>query len=98
MKLTNKYILKKIGREYSLIPLSEEGISLDKIYNLNETSLFIYNLIKENNSLDEIVEKITKEYAIDEVAARNDAAEIIDFMINKEIIEKWKLNKFMSLC
>lgn len=87
MKLTNNYILKKIGPTYSLIPLKGEGVYLDRILNLNDTALEIYNGIKDGLSVDEISLNISKKFNANLDDIKKDVFDFVNVLIKRGIVE-----------
>lgn len=87
MKLTNNYILKKIGPTYSLIPLKGEGVYLDRILNLNDTALEIYNGIKDGLSVDEISLNISKKFNENLDDIKKDVFDFVNVLIKRGIVE-----------
>lgn len=87
MKLTNNYILKKIGPTYSLIPLKGEGVYLDRILNLNDTALEIYNGIKDGLSIDEISLNISKKFNANLDDIKKDVFDFVNVLIKRGIVE-----------
>lgn len=87
MKLTNNYILKKIGPTYSLIPLKGEGVCLDRILNLNDTALEIYNGIKDGLSIDEISLNISKKFNANLDDIKKDVLDFVNVLIKRGIVE-----------
>lgn len=88
MKLKNNSMLKKVGKDYMILPLSDHNVSLDLIFNTNEVGAFIYNLLKNETTKDEIVAAILKEYEVEESIARNDLDEFIENLISKGLLEE----------
>lgn len=87
MKLTNNYILKKIGPTYSLIPLKGEGVYLDRILNLNDTALEIYNGIKDGLSIDEISLNISKKFNANLDDIKKDVFDFVNVLVKRGIVE-----------
>lgn len=86
MKLNDGFILKKIADEYSLIPFDETKVSLKKIFNMNETGYFIYNLIKDNKEYDEILDSLKEEYDEDIKVLKKDLDDFLQELKEKGIL------------
>jgi hypothetical protein len=71
-------VTRKTGDEYILIPVSNDIADMDSIYTLNETGAFIWEHIDGKRSLDEIIDLLTEEYAIDKETATTDLLSFID--------------------
>ena len=56
MKLLNKnFMLKQVGNEYMIIPVSNNNVNFSKIFNTNEVGAFIFNNLKDH-SKEEVLE------------------------------------------
>lgn len=79
-------VLKQILDDNILIPVGEQVFENNSIITLNETSLFIWQLLCSPVSLDELVEKITEEYDVEEKVARNDILHLLNEFATKKAI------------
>ena len=75
--LNNNFMLKKVGNEYMIIPTSNKNVNVSKIFNTNETGAFIFNNLKDNKSIDEILSLLKKEYNAPIDVLKNDLDEFI---------------------
>ena len=75
--LNNNFMLKKVGNEYMIIPTSNKNVNISKIFNNNETEAFIFNNLKDNKSIDEILSLLKKEYNAPIDVLKNDLDEFI---------------------
>ena len=75
--LNNNFMLKKVGNEYMIIPTSNKNVNIYKIFNTNETGAFIFNNLKDNKSIDEILSLLKKEYNAPLDVLKNDLDEFI---------------------
>lgn len=66
MKLQNKYVSRKIGKKYIVVPV---GNDVEKRFNgiisLNETGYFIFKKLEKGVEMDELVGDFAKEYELD---------------------------------
>ncbi len=77
MKLSNKFILKQIGKDTMLLPINNDYMSVKNLITLNETSLTIYNLLKEGLAKEDIILKMLEEYDIDKETLSRDVEDVI---------------------
>lgn len=77
MALNKNFIIKTIGSESMIIPLVNGGVDMTHVFNINETGAFIYNLLKDNKSIEEIADEFTREYDIDKATALSDINEFV---------------------
>ncbi len=85
MKMKTEYILKNIGGENILMLLSKEHER--KIITLNETALFIFNLIAEGKDRDAIIASLLAEYETDEKTITGDVDSFIKILKDADILE-----------
>lgn len=62
MPIKSDYMLKNVGNEYMIIPTSNTNVNFSKIFNINETSAFIFKNLQEERSKEEILELMSVEY------------------------------------
>lgn len=85
MKLKSDYILKTVAGENILMLLSPEQSK--KFITLNETALFLFNLIAEGKDKADMVKALLSEYETDETTAMRDVEAFIDTLKNSGILE-----------
>lgn len=56
-------------------------------FGVNETGAFVWNLIQQPISLEEIKERILKEYEVDEDRCEKDLFELVDQLKSKGLVE-----------
>lgn len=76
MKINKNFVLKKVANNYVAISVGAKS-DFKGYIQLNETGAFIFNCLKEETTIDEIVEKLTKEYDVSKECAKTDIQEII---------------------
>jgi len=86
MKIKDKYILKKIAGKNIVIPVEEEAVNFNGIITLNETSVFLFEKLKNETSLDELVSAMVNRYDVEEIVARKDINEFIQILSKKGLI------------
>ena len=74
------------------IAVSEEGFlflpTTGESFTLNEIGKIVIRLLKEDNSVEEIVEKLTEEFEVDEHTAEKDVNDFLTQLINFRLVEK----------
>lgn len=79
-------MLREVADEYILIPTGKTTEEFNGIISLTETAAFIYEHIEEAKSLEDLIDKITKEYDIDTETAEKDAITFINHMLETGLI------------
>ena len=78
MKLLSKnFMLKQVGNEYMIIPVSNNNVNFSKIFNTNEVGAFIFNNLKDH-SKEEVLELLKNEYNAPIDVLSNDLDEFIN--------------------
>ncbi len=80
-------VTKKTGREYVLVPLTNNIADMTSLFTLNETGAFIWEQIDGTRNVGEIIEALVNEYDIDAETASGDVFSFIDKMSNYLIIK-----------
>lgn len=87
MKLKDGFITYNTGDENLLVATGEAGKSFNGIVRNNETAAFIAELLKNEITEDEIVNKILEEYDVDEKIARKDVKKLLDTFKREGFLE-----------
>lgn len=77
MPINENFILKHVGNDYMIIPTTSNNINMDRIFNTNEVGGAIYNYLKLNKTVDEIVNLLQKEYNAEKEVIEKDTIEFI---------------------
>ena len=76
MKLKQDFITQKIGDTQFLVPMGAE--TFKGIVRSNKTAAFIVDCLKEETTLDAIVEKMCAEYDAPAERIRTDVSKVLD--------------------
>lgn len=87
MKLKEGFITYNTGDENLLVATGEAGKSFNGIVRNNETAAFIAELLKEETTEDEIVNKLLDTYDVDEKTARKDVKRLLDTFKKEGFLE-----------
>lgn len=85
MKILRTFIERTIAGEYYLVPIGEAAKDYSLIA-VSESGAFIWRILPECDSLQDVVDKILDEYEIDEKTAREDADEFLTKLKELKII------------
>ena len=86
-KIKEGFVLRQIKDNYVVVVLGKASKEFNGMMDLNETGAFIWKLINGNNTIDDIVEKMLKEYDVSEEIVRADVEEFINKLIKGGMIE-----------
>jgi hypothetical protein len=78
MPIEKGFILKHIGNDYMIIPTTSNNVRFDKIFNLNETSAYIYERLNEGKNIEEIIDLMSNEYNAPKDVITKDVYEFVE--------------------
>lgn len=87
MKLKEGFITYNTGDENLLVATGEAGKSFNGIVRNNETAAFIAELLKEEITEEEIVNRILDTYDVDENTAKKDVRKLLDTFKREGFLE-----------
>lgn len=88
MKIKKGFVLRKVGDEQYAVATGEALKSFKGMLKLNETGAFIFTLLNDSVSIDEIVKKTTEEFDGNESEIRADAEAFIEKLRQIGVIEE----------
>jgi len=86
MKLDKTFVLRKIADDYVIVPVGATAVDFNGIITVNDTGAFLWEQLKEEKTIDDLVNAMLDEYDIDEDTARTDVNEFINVLKEKDIL------------
>ena len=86
MKIEKEFVLREIAGEYILVPVGSTALELNGLITVNEVGVFIWKLLQNDVTLDEIVKAVLDEYDVEESVARKDAADFLAVLQENNIL------------
>ena len=62
MRMKDEYVLTELGNEFTAVPIGQAAEAFHGIIRLNETGAFIWRALSEGMSVEQLAEKMLKEY------------------------------------
>lgn len=81
-------VTTRTGNEYVLVPIANNIADMNSMYTLNESGAFIWEHINGENSVEDIINEMMKEYEVDNETASNDVFSFIGDMRSYLIISE----------
>ena len=78
MEIRKKLLKREIAGESFLVPLGRTVYDSNGLFVLTELGSFIWDLLPEAETEEQILEKILSEYEVDEVIARKDLEDFLN--------------------
>ena len=66
MKIKNGFVVRKIANQYMAVPVGARAKELHGMIGLNETAAFLWELLKEERTEEELAALVYEEYEISE--------------------------------
>ena len=84
MKLKQEFVLRQVAGEYVLIPIMKKNDSFSGVITLNETGVFIWKLLENGASREEILAALLEEYDVTQEHAEKN---LDDFCANLQKLD-----------
>ena len=79
--------MRRVGQEALLVPVRNRVGDLDSIFTLNETAIAVWESLDGKTSIDDIADKLCREYDVDRARAAEDAGEIVRALVEAGLLE-----------
>lgn len=83
-----RIVARKSGKEYILVPITDNVANMEAVYTMNETAAFIWDCIDNARSAEEIASLVSEEYEIDKESALSDVLELAEDLEKHNIVRE----------
>lgn len=87
MRVGDEFILREIAGDYVIIPIGKTALSFNGLISVNEVGAFLWNMLQQDVTMDDLVTGVLAEYDVDEETAREDIQEFIDQLMKGQILK-----------
>ncbi len=87
MKIKEGFILRKVAGQNLVVPVGSNTMNFNAAITLNESASFLWNQLNEDISEDQLTNRMTQEYDIDEATARTDIKVFLNVLKEHGILE-----------
>ena len=87
MKIKDTYVLRSVAGENLVVPVGGNNINFNSAMTLNETGAFLWNLLTNETTREELISAMTKEYSVDVDTASKDIDTFISVLKEHSILE-----------
>ena len=87
MKIKDGFVLKEIAGSHMVVPLGSQVANFSYIIKLSESGAFLWSLLSEDKTVDELVYALLGEYDVDEIKAREDIEKFIKKLDDADLID-----------
>lgn len=87
MKIKNGFMLRNIAGNNLIIGVGEAAGVLNGVVTLNETGVFLWNLLVKGGEIEELILALMDEYEVSEQVATADVNSFVNKLVNAKIAE-----------
>lgn len=87
MKIKEGYILREVAGSNVVLPVGKATIDFNGMASLNETGAFLFTLMKEDVTQEQLVDALLDNYEIDRQTAEEDVSGFIEKVKGAGIVE-----------
>ena len=87
MKIKNDFIVKEISGSTVVIPVGNRVADFNGMLKLNETGVFLFNLLKNDTTIEALVLSLVDEYEVTKEKANEDVITFVNKLKEADIIE-----------
>ena len=77
MKIKDGFILRKVGKQYVVVATGKASKDFNGMIRLNASAAYVFELLREEKSEEELVKILLAEYDVTEEIARTDIANFL---------------------
>ena len=89
LQVNPDFVMRKIADEFILVPVGKAAKTFNGVASLNETGLFLWKLIEEGKTRQELYECLAREYELTEEESKQDVDVFLEPAIREHIIIKY---------
>ncbi|MEE0946910.1 MAG: PqqD family protein [Acutalibacteraceae bacterium] len=87
MKIKEGFILRTVAGQNLVVPTGNNTMNFNAAITLNESASFLWRLLGEEKSEEELISLMTEEYDIDEATAKTDIKVFLNVLKEHNILE-----------
>ena len=87
MKRKADFMMQNVGGENLLVPLGTQVMDLNGLITLNDTAAYVWELLAEEHSLDELAGAVVEQFDVDPESAHVDVQTFVDEITRLGLLE-----------
>ena len=87
MKIKQGYILREVAGNYIVVAVGEAVKNFNGIINLNDTGAFLWKILQEGATEEQLKESLLNEYEVDDEIAERDIKAFINKLAEKGLLD-----------
>ena len=88
MKLKEDLVLRQVADTWIILSMAQDVLNFDGVLKLNESGAMLWNLLKETENPQDLIEVLTKQYDVDKQVAQDDVNAFLDNLEKAGCLEK----------
>ncbi|MGX9728778.1 MAG: PqqD family protein [Candidatus Electronema sp. VV] len=88
LKRKTDFVLQDICGEKMLVPIGSQVMDMNGLITLNETAAYVWELLAEDRSLDELAAAVAEQFDVAPERARADVQVFIDEITRMGLVEQ----------
>lgn len=87
MKTKKGFMLRKVADKNVVVPIGHASVDFNGIINLNDTGAFLWSILSQGCTYDELVSSVLSEYDVNEDIAKRDIDAFLKTARDADVIE-----------
>ena len=87
MKIKEGFMLRNVADNYIVVPVGKASLEFKGLINLNGVGAFIWECLEKETTMEEVIEKVIKEYNIDNELATRDVNNFINKLVEAKLLD-----------
>lgn len=88
MKVKDTFIVREIAGNKVVLPVGAQSDAFGGMITLNETGVFLWNLLGKEISMEDLVNAMLSEYNVDAGQAQEDVGEFVETLRKAGVLEE----------
>ncbi|MDR2840730.1 MAG: PqqD family protein [Paludibacter sp.] len=81
--LKKNYVARSVANELIVVPLTNNVAQMNTLYTLNETGKFVWENVQPDSTIDNLAQKMTEEFDVNQATALGDIQKFLDSIQTK---------------
>lgn len=86
MKINSGFVLKDIAGSFVIVPTGDNLVDFSAMITLDEVGAFLWELLKEETTIENLADELCKEYDVEREIALADIQEFVDTLTDKKVL------------
>ena len=87
MKIKEGFMLRNVADNYIVVPVGKASLEFKGLINLNGVGAFIWECLEKETTMEEVIDKVIKEYNIDNELATRDVSNFINKLVEAKLLD-----------